>query len=181
MTGAGRALAKGIELIALLLAAMAAINMVAIVAVIVTSVMMRRFGPTPLHIAEDVVGLLLSASLFLALPLVTLRARHIRVAIVAEALKERFERPVRIAAMVTGLAFFGWVLWDAIPWFEFAWKRNLKTETARLVLYPWMAVVPLAMALTWLIYFARLTGLIEAEHRQMAEPAAQSTTSAQAD
>jgi len=169
MAGAQRQLAAGLEKLALLLAVMAATIIAGIVAVIVTSVMMRRFANTPIHIAEDVVGLMLSASLFLGLPLVTLRAQHVRVSIVADQLKPRFGWLVQTAAMLVGVIFFGWILIEALPWFEFAWKRNLRTETARLLLYPWMAVLPLSMGLTWLIFLGRLVGLIEPERHTSLE------------
>jgi len=156
-------IAQGLEGLALALALLASLAMVGIVAIIVTGVVMRRFFNTPLHITEDVVGLMLSAVLFLGLPLVTLRAQHVRVSMVADALQARFGTALRLAAMLVGVLFFGWILLESIPWFEFAWKRGLKTETARLLLYPWMAVLPLSVGLTWVIFLARLLGILEAE------------------
>lgn len=153
----------GLRYAAQAMAVAASLIMVAIVAVIMTSVLSRRFANMPIHIAEDVVGLMLSASLFLGLPLVTLRSQHVRVAIVAEALKGPVQPYVRAAAMLVCLAFFGWIFSEALPWFEFAFARNLRTETARLLLYPWMAVLPLSFALIFLICLARLTGLLEPE------------------
>ncbi|APE45487.1 C4-dicarboxylate ABC transporter [Sulfitobacter alexandrii] len=137
--------------------------MAAIVGLVTTSVIMRRFAGTPLHITEDVVGLLLTAMLFLALPLVTLRAQHVRVSIVADALTPRFGGAVHVAAMLVGIVFFGWIFIKALPWLEFAWKRNLRSETARLLLYPWMAALPLSVGLTWIIFAARLLGLLDRE------------------
>jgi TRAP-type transport system small permease protein len=163
MRSVRRYLAQGLEGLALAMAVLASLAMVGIVAIIVTGVVMRRFFNTPLHITEDVVGLMLSAVLFLGLPLVTLRSQHVRVSIVADALEVRFGTALRIAAMLVGVTFFGWILFESIPWFEFAWKRGLKTETARLLLYPWMAVLPLSVGLTFVIYLARLLGLLDAE------------------
>lgn len=169
MANLRRQFVLGLEYLALALAVLASVVMAGIVAVIFTSVMMRRFANTPVHIAEDVVGLMLSASLFLGLPLVTLRAQHVRVSIVSEALGPRFPALVRASAMLVGIVFFGWILLEAIPWFEFAWKRNLKTETARLLLYPWMATLPLSLGLTWLIFMARLVGVLEPERHSSLE------------
>lgn len=171
-----RYLTQGLEILALAMAVLAALAMVGIVAIIVTGVVMRRFFNTPLHITEDVVGLMLSAVLFLGLPLVTLRAQHVRVSIVADALKTRFETPVRIAAMLVGVAFFGWILFESIPWFEFAWKRGLKTETSRLLLYPWMAVLPLSVGLTLSIFLGRLAGFLEPERHGSMEDLPSITT-----
>ncbi|MCR8826670.1 TRAP transporter small permease [Pseudosulfitobacter koreensis] len=137
--------------------------MIVIVGLVTTSVIMRRVAGSPLHITEDVVGLLLSAMLFLGLPLVTLRAQHVRVSIVSNALEPRFGGAVHVAAVLVGMTFFGWIFIKAMPWLEFAWQRNLKTETARLLLYPWMTALPLSVGLTWVIFAARLTGLLERE------------------
>jgi len=158
-----RFLAQGLEGLAFAMAVLAASCIVGIVALITTSVAMRRFAATPLHITEDVVGLLLSAALFLGLPLVTLRSRHVRVSIVANALQARLGWAVHLAAMLVGVVFFGWIFIKALPWLDFAWTRNLKTETARMLLYPWMAVLPLSVGLTWVIFAARLLGLLDRE------------------
>ncbi|WP_254694473.1 TRAP transporter small permease [Alloyangia pacifica] len=156
-------LSRGLELLALAMALLAAVAMVGIVGIITTSVIMRRFFNSPVHITEDMVGLMLSAMLFLAMPLVTLRAEHVRVSIVADALQSRIPRLLRTAAMLVGVVFFGWILLESIPWFEFAWKRTLKSETARVLLYPWMAALPLSVAVTWVIFAGRLLGLLAPE------------------
>ena len=65
--------------------------------------------------------------------------------------------------MLVGVLFFGWILLESIPWFEFAWKRTLKSETARVLLYPWMAALPLSVAVTWVIFAGRLLGLLAPE------------------
>ncbi len=156
-----KAVAQGLDKIALACAGTAALGMIAIVGIIVTSVLMRKFANTPLHITEEVVGLLLSVSLFLGLPMVTLKAKHVRVSIVANLLKGKWHLAIQIAALLVGIGFFAWLILETIPWLEFAFKRNLKTETARILLYPWMALMPLSLTLTCAIFVARLTGVID--------------------
>lgn len=157
-------IAQGLDRLALVCAFLSALCMVAIVGLILTSVILRKFANTPLHITEDVVGLLLSVCLFLGLPMVTLRAKHVRVALLADHLKGPLRRALEIAALLVGIAFFFWLIVETIPWFEFAFKRNLKTETARILLYPWMALMPISLSLTLCIFTARLFGLIETAH-----------------
>lgn len=135
--------------------------MVSIVGIIVTSVLLRKFANTPVHITEEMVGLLLSVSLFLGLPMVTLRAKHVRVSLVADRLRGSAHVLMKIAALVIAIGFFGWLLMETIPWFEFAFKRNLKTETTRILLYPWMSLMPLSFVLILMILTARLFGIIE--------------------
>lgn len=146
---------------ALAMAAIAAAGMVGIVGIIVTGVFMRKFANSPLHITEEVVGLLLSASLFLGLPMVTLKAMHVRLSLLANALRAGSHRLLQSLALLIGLAFFTWLAWEAVPWWEFAHRLNLKTETSRILLHPWMFVVPVSLGLTGLIYAARLFGVIE--------------------
>lgn len=169
MSFAKRYLAQGLEHLALALALLSALAMVGIVVIIVTSVVMRRFANAPLHITEDMVGLMLSVALFLSVPYVTLRSKHVRVAIVAEAASKRLQPVLAGAAMLVGVVFFGWIFLESLPWLEFAWKRGLKTETARILLYPWMAMLPLSIGLTWVIFVFRLFGLYEAERHTSTE------------
>lgn len=153
--------AQGLDRLALACAGASALCMVAIVGIILTSVLMRKFANTPIHITEEVVGLLLSVSLFLGLPMVTLRAKHVRVSLLADFVKGRLHVVMQIAALLVGTAFFLWLIIETIPWFEFAFKRNLKTETSRILLYPWMAVMPISLSLTLCIFVARLIGIID--------------------
>lgn len=156
-------LERGLARLALGMAGLAALAMAAIVGIIMTSVVMRKLLNAPLHITEEVVGLLLGAALFLGLPYVTLTARHVRVSIVADNLPAPARRAVRQVAMATGFGLFAWLLWASVPWFEFAFDRGLRTQTTRILLWPWMALLPLSLALTALIFLARLLGLISPE------------------
>ncbi len=154
-------IAQGLGHLALACAVASALGMIAIVGIIVTSVMMRKFANSPLHITEEVVGLLLSVSLFLGLPMVTLQAKHVRVSLLADMFKGRAHVVVQIAALLVGAVFFFWLIVETVPWFEFAFKRNLKTETTRILLYPWMALMPVSLTLTMSILVARLLGILE--------------------
>ncbi|MEP3278741.1 MAG: TRAP transporter small permease [Stappiaceae bacterium] len=152
---------QGLERLALAFAIAAALAMVSIVVIIVTSVLMRKFANTPIHITEEMVGLLLSVSLFLGLPMVTLKAQHVRVSIVADQLRGVLGFALQTLALVAALIFFSWLIWESIPWLEFAFNRSLKTQTSRILLYPWMAALPLSLAVTWMIFAARLFGIID--------------------
>ncbi|MFK8036346.1 MAG: TRAP transporter small permease [Hyphomicrobiales bacterium] len=155
--------ALGLEYLALAFAALAAVGLSLIVSVIVTSVVMRKIANSPLHITEEAVGLLLSVTLFLGLPMVTLRSKHVRVSLLTSYVGDKSKEVLQIAGLVVGIVFFGWLIWETIPWFEFALKRNLKTETTRILLYPWMALMPLSLAVTAAILVARLVGILESD------------------
>ncbi len=127
----------------------------AIVGIIVASVVMRRVVGSPLYYTEELVGLLLCASLFLALPMVTVKAQHVRVTFLASALSSRGRAVLAVFASAVTLAFCAWYLIEALPWLEFAFKRNIRTEAASLRLAPWMAVPPVSVALCALLVLVR--------------------------
>ncbi|UUM31488.1 TRAP transporter small permease [Vibrio japonicus] len=159
---------KGLKRSAFFLAVLSALSLVAILVVIVASVVLRKFFDAPLFFAEELVGLLMSASLFLALPMATMKGQHIRVTLLLDSLKARapfLEKAIILFGILVGISFCGWIFWEAIPWMEFAIKRELKSETARILLYPLMSVVPVSMGLCGIIYLARLLGFIKLEER----------------
>lgn len=127
----------------------------AIVGIIVASVVMRRVVGSPLYYTEELVGLLLCASLFLALPMVTVKAQHVRVTFLASALRPGGRAVLAVLASAVTLAFCAWYLIEALPWLEFAFKRNIRTEAASLRLAPWMAVPPVSVALCALLVLVR--------------------------
>lgn len=137
------------------LAVLAALAGAAIVALIGASVTMRHLANAPFRFTEELVGLLMTAAFFLALPLVTLRAEHVRVQIALTALPERLRGPVSTLANLFGIAFCVWFVWLAWPWLDFAYARGIRTEVSRLLLYPWMALLPVSLGLTALAFAIR--------------------------
>lgn len=137
------------------MAVLAAIAGSAIIGLIGTSVTMRYLAYAPFRHTEELVGLLMTAAFFLALPLVTLRAEHVRVLILVSSLPDRAGRWMAVVAGLFGAAFCLWFFVLCLPWLEFAFDRNIKTEVGRLLMYPWMALLPLSMLLTALAFLIR--------------------------
>ena len=130
------------------LAVLAALAGTAIVVVIGASVFMRHVTNSPFHFTEELVGLLMTAAFFLALPLATLNAEHVRVSVLVVNLPDRQRRWAATGAAVFGLCFCLWYFALCLPWLDFAFQRTLKTEVARLLMYPWMAIIPFSLLLT---------------------------------
>ena len=124
---------------------LAAIAGVMIVGLISTSVAMRYFAYTPFRFTEELVVLLMTAAFFLALPLITLRGRHVRVVMLLSYIPVRLKKVLNVLAGLFGVAFCLWFFALSLPWFEFAFERKIKTEVGRLLMYPWMALLPLSM------------------------------------
>lgn len=146
---------KWLESLFVAMGVLAAIAGVMIVGLIGASVTMRYLAYTPFRFTEELVGLLMTAAFFLALPLITLRAKHVRVLMLLTYLPERAKRPVNIMAGLFGLAFCLWFFALCLPWFEFAFDRKIKTEVGRLLMYPWMALLPISMLLSGLAFVLR--------------------------
>lgn len=138
-----------------LLAVTATIAGVMIIIMVISSVAMRHIAHAPFRFTEELVGLLMTTAFFLALPLVTLKAEHVRVQIVVSSLPTHLRRPVAVAAAGFGIAFSLWYFWLCVPWLEFAYQRNIKTEVGRLLMYPWMAILPVSMLLTAIAFGVR--------------------------
>lgn len=155
MRGAISKLENLLGLLARLFFGASGLALAAIVGIIVASVVMRRVVGSPLYYTEELVGLLLCASLFLALPMVTVKAQHVRVTFLASALSSRGRAVLAVFASAVTLAFCAWYLIEALPWLEFAFKRNIRTEAASLRLAPWMAVPPVSVALCALLVLVR--------------------------
>lgn len=136
------------------LTVLAALAGCAIVVLIGASVTMRYFAFAPLRFTEELVGLLMTAAFFLALPLATYRAEHVRVLLVVSMLPDGARKWVCRLSAVFGAAFCLWFLALCLPWLEFAIDRNIKTEVGRLLMYPWMALIPLSMALSMVAFLA---------------------------
>ena len=147
---------KWLRHLLVVLAFIATLAGIMIVVLVGASVTMRHLAQAPFRFTEELVGLLMTAAFFLALPLVTLNAEHVRVQILIASLPARLAHWVSVAAAVFGVVFTGWFLWLCIPWFEFAFERNIKTEVGRLLMYPWMAVLPLSMLLTSFAFALRV-------------------------
>jgi len=139
----------------LAMAILAALAGAAIVGLVGASVAMRHVVNAPFRFTEELVGLLMTAAFFLALPLVTLRSEHVRVRFIVGALPSRPRALVASMASLLGLAFCTWFVWLALPWFEFAFERGIRTEVARLLMYPWMALLPLSLLFTALAFAVR--------------------------
>lgn len=141
-----------LETLAVVMAILAAISASCIVVLICASVSMRYFTFTPFSFTEELVGLLMTASFFLALPLATLRSEHVRITVFISTIAARYQSLAIKFSRLFGMSFCIWLIFLAIPWVEFAIDRNIKTEVGRLLLYPWMIVIPISITLTMVAF-----------------------------
>ena len=131
-----------------------------IVAVVLLSVFQRYVLKSPLSFSEELVGLLLSSMLFMSLQYISNTEKHVKITLISNFLQIKFKIWLTIIAYLINLIFSVWMLIETIEWMEFAIKLNLKTENSRLLLSPWMAVVPLSFSVNIIISIKKIFKLI---------------------
>ena len=131
-----------------------------IVAVVLLSVFQRYVLKSPLSFSEELVGLLLSSMLFMSLPYISNAEKHVKITLISNLLQIKNKIWLTIIAYLINLIFSAWMLIETIEWMDFAIKLNLKTENSRLLLSPWMAVVPLSFSVNIIISIKKIYKLI---------------------
>ena len=148
----GNTLYESLESLSAAMAMLGAFSASGIVLVIGVSVSMRYFAFAPFSFTEELVGLLMTISFFLALPLATLRSEHVQISVFVAALTEKNRSRATKISRVFGTIFCVWLLVLSIPWLDFAIDRKIKTEVGRLIMYPWMLVIPISVILTMIAF-----------------------------
>ncbi|MFZ9449221.1 MAG: TRAP transporter small permease [Alphaproteobacteria bacterium] len=132
-------------------AAIAAAAGAAIFAFILAAVVMRYLVAAPFRFTEELSGLLLAMMVFLAMPMALVRDLNIRVTLVTDSLPALARRVAWIASELILVAFatiFAWQSWNLVA---FHARLGLKSEQARLELWPWLAVMTACVALCALV------------------------------
>lgn len=141
-------LAKCLAHIGLYLAAVAGSLMSIFVAL---SAVMRYAVGAPFQFTEEQVGLLFVAMVFLALPYCAFSGRQIRVTVITDRLPDKLSNLTRYLASFCTVAF-GCIF--SILSFDFAalsFELSSMTDMAGIVLYPWMALMPIGCGILGII------------------------------
>ena len=96
----------------------------------------------------------------MSLPYISNTEKHVKITLISNLLQIKFKIWLTIIAYLINLIFSAWMLIETIEWMEFAIKLNLKTENSRLLLSPWMAVVPLSFSVNIIISIKNIFKLI---------------------
>ena len=117
---------------------------------------MRYFIGTPLPFTEELVGLLFSALVFLALPYVTLHGQHIEVTLLTDMLPPALRRLAQWASKGLVLLFCVWFGSYAYDFALMSFDLGSSSDIANITLWPWMALMVLACLLMGLYTVYRL-------------------------
>lgn len=116
---------------------MAGLANLAIFAIVLLAVAMRYVAGSPLPETEELSGLLLAMSVFLAMPLTIVGNLNIRVTLVTERLRGAARRIAWIAGELLLAAFLAVFAKEAWTFYQTALRFREKSEQAQLVLAPW--------------------------------------------
>ena len=98
--------------------------------------------------------------LFMSLPYISNTEKHVKITLISNLLQIKYKIWLTIIAYLINLIFSAWMLLETIEWMDFTIKLNLKTENSRLLLSPWMAVVPLSFSVNIIISIKKIFKLI---------------------
>lgn len=114
---------------------------------IILSSTMRYVVGSPFRFTEELVGLLFSAMVFVLLPVGEIENRHIRVTVVTD-LYSPFWR--RFSELLSSVAVIVFAIVFSLISFDFtamSYELGASSEMSAMLLYPWMALMPLSSAL----------------------------------
>ena len=126
------------------------------VLIVFLSVFQRYVLKSPLSFSEELVGLLLCSMLFLSLPYISNSEKHVKINLFVNLLSDKAKLFASILSSLVMITFCFWMLVETISWMDFAIRLNLKTENSRLILFPWMAVIPLALLINIFISLRKI-------------------------
>lgn len=131
-----------------LLAAVAAVLMSFLV---FSSAVMRYVVGTPFTFSDELTGLLFVSMAFLSMPLGLALRRHINVDVVTRSLRGAWLHLADIASSVVVTVFGVWFAYESYQFAEFSFELNSRSDVGALLLWPWMALLPLCTAIVVLV------------------------------
>lgn len=111
------------------------------------SAIMRYAIGEPFGFTEELVGLLFSALVFLALPYVTLYRRHICITLITDLFPRKVRRVADALGDLLVVLFAAWFGYYAYDFAAFSYSLGSRTDLADILLWPWMSLMVVAMVL----------------------------------
>lgn len=130
-----------------LLVVLATISGIALTIFVALSAIMRYVVGEPFAFTEELVGLLFSALVFLALPYVTVYRRHICITLVTGLFPSAVRRIADMAGDLFVLLFGLWFGYYAYDFASFSRYLGSRSDLANITLWPWMSLMVAASVL----------------------------------
>lgn len=129
---------------------------------IVASAAARYLLGAPLAFQEELVGLFFVSLAFLALPDCTIRDGHIAIVAVRDRQGPFWRRLASLVALLATLAFTVWFADLSYDFTALSYQIGSRSDVASLILFPWMALMPLGMGLTAVVLLLKIAQHLQA-------------------
>ncbi len=128
-----------------------AVSLLLMTALVVTASFMRYLLGRPFDFTEELVALLYMSMVFLAIPLVTVQGSHVNVSVLPARLQNALGAVLRVGAGLVMIAFCTWFTIETYAFVEESRRFSSRSEQVEILLWPWMAVIPITMAFVTII------------------------------
>ena len=166
---------RALDLVSRGLAQLAALTLWTLTGFVVLSAAMRYFLRRPFNFTEELVALLFLATVFLALPLATVRREHISVPLLVNVLPSGPRRVAGVLAALVMGAFGAWFSFESWRFAAFSFEIGARSEQLQTPVGVWQSVMPLGIGLLTVIAVVRLVGVLV--HGALGRPPDDQTTS----
>jgi TRAP-type C4-dicarboxylate transport system permease small subunit len=146
--------------LALWCAYLAALGIFGIVALLVTSSLKRYLFHTPIHVTEELGGLLFLATTFLAVTHGFVRNRHVRLELLWRVLPGRWRRLFEVLGHLMALLALAILIRETYAMAEFSYELRARSVMTELLLWPWRLLIPATLSLLLLAVALRTSVML---------------------
>ncbi len=118
---------------------------------VLVSTLMRYLAGSPIGFSDELSGLLFLSLSFLSLPHVLNTSQHIRIDLLVRTLSHRLAVAADIFANAIFIAFATTFAYQAWDFMMFSFQIGSRSEISGVLLWPWMALMPMSMLMCILI------------------------------
>ncbi len=158
---------------------LAAIAIAGIVILLVGSSVRRYFLGSPIPVTEELAALLFAALSFLSIPEGFVHDRQIRIAIVWRKLPRAAQGWAMLAGHLFNLLILGWLARWTFGFALTSLELGSRTYVSEILLWPWMMLIPVALAILALALVVR--ALVDLRATVSGRPVREATTLAPAE
>lgn len=156
------ALIVGLRYLTWLMNVLAALSAVLMAGLVVLGTVMRYLVGAPLMLSNELAGLLFVSMAFLAIPMGLLRKRQITVDLVVRCIPYPWRRLVDVIGIFVFLTFAAIFIYVSYDFADFSRAINARSDIGRLLLWPWMMLMPAALSVAVLVALVHLIDTIRA-------------------
>lgn len=153
---------SGLRYLTWLLNVFAALSATVMAGLVVLGTVMRYVVGTPLMISNELAGLLFVSMAFLAIPHVLLKRRQITVDIVVRCIPYPWRRLIDVLAIFIFFAFAIIFIYEAYDYAAFSYQISARSSIGELLLWPWMMLIPVSLAIGVLVALVQLIDSLRA-------------------